>query len=239
MYKINNGKLRCTFMATTILGIAMALMLSCFACGPAQTTPTANTQTQEETPTTKSEDAKDVTQPVSSAELTTAQTEPITAPPTTTQTTTTQTTTTTPTQKATSSTTSKVSISASSTTSIITTTTKESQKTTTVTTTTTTKGNISAGKSNALRSAQQYLAAMPFSYQGLIDQLIYEKYTREQATYGVDNIDANWNEQAVKTAQNYLKYSSFSRSGLIDQLVYEGVTNEQAVYGVDNCGVDW
>jgi hypothetical protein len=190
MYKINNGKLRCAFIATTILGIAIALMLSCFACGSAQTTPTANTQTQEESPTTKSEDAKDVTQPVSSAELTTAQTEPYTESPTT-------------------------------------------------TTTTTTKGNISAGKSNALRSAQQYLAAMPFSYQGLIDQLIYEKYTREQATYGVDNIDANWNEQAVKTAQNYLKYSSFSRSGLIDQLVYEGFTNEQAVYGVDNCGVDW
>ena len=76
-----------------------------------------------------------------------------------------------------------------------------------------------------------------FSYQGLIDQLEYEKFTSEQSTYAVDHCGADWNEQAVKKAQSYLSFSSFSREELIAQLEYEKFTHEQAVYGVEANGL--
>ncbi|MBQ3413354.1 Ltp family lipoprotein, partial [Candidatus Saccharibacteria bacterium] len=68
-------------------------------------------------------------------------------------------------------------------------------------------------------------------------QLEYEKFTHDQAVYGVDNCGADWNEQAVKKAASYLKYSSFSRDRLISQLEYEGFTHAQAVYGVTQNGL--
>ena len=77
---------------------------------------------------------------------------------------------------------------------------------------------------------------MPFSYNGLIKQLEYDKYTTEQATYGANNCGANWNEQAVKKAKSYLDIMSFSRDSLIRQLEYDGFTHEQAVYGAEAHG---
>ena len=41
--------------------------------------------------------------------------------------------------------------------------------------------SVSTGKKNALKSAEQYLNVMAFSYSGLIDQLEYEGYTAEEA----------------------------------------------------------
>ena len=96
--------------------------------------------------------------------------------------------------------------------------------------------NITMGQQNALRSALQYLNTMAFSKSGLIDQLEYEGYSTEEATYAVENCGADWNEQAAKSAQNYINTMSFSRSGLIDQLIYEGFTREQAEYGVSTVG---
>ena len=95
------------------------------------------------------------------------------------------------------------------------------------------------GQKNALAKAKDYLDFTSFSYSGLIDQLEYEGFTTEEATYAVDNCGADWGEQAAKKAQEYLNYSSFSRSGLIGQLEYEGFTTEEATYAVDNCGADW
>lgn len=89
------------------------------------------------------------------------------------------------------------------------------------------------GEENALKSALNYLDVMPFSYNGLIDQLEFDKYSHSEAVYAADNCGANWNEQAVKKAKNYLDIMSYSRDGLIDQLVFEGFTQEQAKYGVD------
>lgn len=96
--------------------------------------------------------------------------------------------------------------------------------------------SITMGMKNALSSAQTYLKTMPFSYDGLIEQLEYEQYTHEEAVYAADNCGADWNEQAALAAANYLNVMSFSRQGLIDQLVYDGYTTEQAVYGVEQNG---
>lgn len=90
---------------------------------------------------------------------------------------------------------------------------------------------------NAASKAKSYLSHSAFSYSGLIEQLEYEKFTHDEAVYGVDNCGADWNEQAAKKAKSYLSHSSFSRDGLIEQLEYEGFTYDQAVYGVNAVGL--
>lgn len=92
------------------------------------------------------------------------------------------------------------------------------------------------GEKNALSKAKSYLAYSSFSYKGLIEQLKYEGFSDVEATYGADNCNADWNEQARQKAKSYIEYSSFSRSGLIEQLEYEGFTRSQAEYGVSAIG---
>jgi type IV secretory pathway VirB10-like protein len=43
---------------------------------------------------------------------------------------------------------------------------------------------LSPDQENALRTAQDYLAYTSFSRQGLVEQLVYEGFTPEQAEYG-------------------------------------------------------
>ena len=95
----------------------------------------------------------------------------------------------------------------------------------------------SVSQSNARESALSYVNYSAFSRTGLIRQLEYEGFSRSDATYGTDALNADWNEQAALSAQSYLDYSSFSRSGLIDQLIYEGFTKSQATYGVNAVGL--
>ncbi len=95
------------------------------------------------------------------------------------------------------------------------------------------------GQRNALKSAKDYLDFTAFSYEGLIGQLEYEKYSHEDAVYAADNCGADWNEQALKSAKNYLSFTAFSYKGLIEQLKFEQFTTEQATYGADSCGADW
>lgn len=96
--------------------------------------------------------------------------------------------------------------------------------------------SMTMGQQNALESAKSYLEVLPFSRVGLIDQLEYEGYSTEDATFAVDNCGADWYEQAAKCAQSYLDVMAFSRQGLIDQLLYEGFTQQQAEYGVTSAG---
>lgn len=86
---------------------------------------------------------------------------------------------------------------------------------------------------NAIDSASSYIDYSAFSRTGLIGQLEYEGYATGDATFAVDYLKVNWNEQAFKSAKSYLEYSSFSLSGLIGQLEYEGFTYEQASYGAN------
>lgn len=85
--------------------------------------------------------------------------------------------------------------------------------------------------------ANDYLDYTAFSKSGLIEQLEYEGFSNEDATYAVNKISVDWKEQAVNMANDYLDYTSFSRSGLIEQLEYEGFSNEDAVYAVDQIGL--
>lgn len=109
----------------------------------------------------------------------------------------------------------------------------------TATTIVETEAQLTLGEKNALASAKNYLRFTAFSYEGLISQLEFEQYSREEAVYAADHCGADWCEQALKSAKNYLSFSAFSYDGLIRQLEFEKYTNEQAVYAVDHCGADW
>lgn len=85
--------------------------------------------------------------------------------------------------------------------------------------------------------AKTYLSSMPFSYSGLIDQLQYDGFSLEDATYGADNCGADWMVQAEKSAKNYLDMMAFSHSGLVEQLMYEGYTAEEAEHGATSQGI--
>lgn len=91
-------------------------------------------------------------------------------------------------------------------------------------------------QSNAVGKAMDYLNYTSFSKSGLVEQLEYEDFSNEDATYAVNKLDVDWKEQAVEKAKDYLDYSSFSRSGLIDQLKFEGFSDEEAIHAVDEVG---
>jgi hypothetical protein len=96
-----------------------------------------------------------------------------------------------------------------------------------------------SGQRNAKKAAANYLNFTAFSRDGLIQQLSSDAgdgYSVEDATYGVDAQNADWNEQAYKAAKNYLSITAFSRQGLIEQLsssAGDKYTIEQATYGAD------
>lgn len=95
----------------------------------------------------------------------------------------------------------------------------------------------SVSQKNAKRSADDYLDFQAFSRTGLINQLEFEGFSTEDATYGVDSLGADWNEQAAKKAAEYLDFQSFSRSGLVNQLQFEGFSPTEAEYGVSTTGL--
>ncbi|OIH83495.1 hypothetical protein BLJ79_15640 [Arthrobacter sp. UCD-GKA] len=71
----------------------------------------------------------------------------------------------------------------------------------------------------------------------MIEQLEFEDYSKNDATWAVGRVIVDWHDQAAKSAKNYLEMTTFSRKGLIDQLVFEGYTRKQAEYGVGKTGL--
>ena len=96
---------------------------------------------------------------------------------------------------------------------------------------------MTVGQEQAVARAQSYIDLTPFSKSGLIDQLVFEKYSEADAQFAVEYIEVDWKEQAAFSAENYLEMTAFSRQGLIDQLVFGGFTEEQATHGVDQTGL--
>jgi hypothetical protein len=130
-------------------------------------------------------------------------------------------------------------LSYSATSATTTTTTTLARTTSTTSTTSTTVSSVTAGQTQASRSAASYLRAMGFSRSGLIKQLQYEGFSLSDATYGVDAQNANWSAQATRVGASYLRSSSFSRTALIRQLEYEGFSYSDSVYGTDAQNADW
>lgn len=94
--------------------------------------------------------------------------------------------------------------------------------------------SVSSEQSRAKSMAQRYLRTMSFSKSELKNQLVFEGFNDFDAQWAVDNIDADWNEQAVKKAEDYARLMDMSNQGLYDQLIFDGFTSEQAQHGIDN-----
>lgn len=105
------------------------------------------------------------------------------------------------------------------------------------------EADYTVSQENAIQSAQSYLDLQGFSRDGLIDQLSSqygEGFSKADAVFAVDHVDADWNAEAVQAAKSYLELQGFSRSGLIDQLssAYgDQFTVAQATYAVDHVGL--
>lgn len=92
---------------------------------------------------------------------------------------------------------------------------------------------------NAVRRAEQYLNIMAFSKSGLIEQLEFEGFSNQDATYAVNKLNVNWNEQAIKKGKQYLDIMAFSKSGLVEQLEFDGFSYNEATYAVNQLNVNW
>ena len=96
---------------------------------------------------------------------------------------------------------------------------------------------------NALRTAQDYVSIFAFSRSRLVNQLEYEKFSSEVATWAADYSGADWYEQALLAANNYLEMEhGYSYKGLFKQLSQsygEAFAEEEAAYALNNCGADW
>jgi host cell surface-exposed lipoprotein len=105
------------------------------------------------------------------------------------------------------------------------------------------KPSLTLSESQAIESAESYLAMGGFSRAGLINQLdssAGEGFSEADAVFAVDHVKVDWNEQAVESAKSYLQMGGFSRASLINQLTSpygEQFTLAQATYAVDHLGL--
>lgn len=96
---------------------------------------------------------------------------------------------------------------------------------------TNTSTKLGTGCDTAEDAAKLFLLSEPFSYKSLVQELINDGFTQEQAAAAADKCGADWNEQAARAAKEYTKKKEFTKDGLVEQLKYDGFTDEQAEYG--------
>lgn len=97
--------------------------------------------------------------------------------------------------------------------------------------------SMTSGQENALAKAEMYLDTQAFSKPGLVKQLKFEGFSEPDATFAVNQLEVDWNEQSAAKAEQYLDTQPFSRDGLIKQLKFEGFTDAEANYGVKKAGL--
>ena len=98
--------------------------------------------------------------------------------------------------------------------------------------------DIPAEYVSALAVAENYSESMHMSKQGIYDQLTSEygeQFTQEAAQYAIDNMQADWNQNALETAKNYQSSMNMSPAAIHDQLTSEygeQFTQEEADYAI-------
>jgi len=99
--------------------------------------------------------------------------------------------------------------------------------------------------SAALNKAKTYAGLMHMSKASLYDQLTSEygeHFPEDAARYAIDNVDANWKENALSKAYTYSDDMHMSKASVYDQLTSEygeKFTAEEAQYAIDNVVADW
>lgn len=81
---------------------------------------------------------------------------------------------------------------------------------------------------------------MHMSKQGIYEQLTSEYgegFEADAAQYAIDNVKADWNQNALAKAKSYQQSMSMSKNAIYDQLTSEygeKFTKEEAQYAIDN-----
>lgn len=105
--------------------------------------------------------------------------------------------------------------------------------------------NVPTEYKSALSQAKTYSDMMHMSKAGIYQQLTSEyggKFTTEAAQYAIDNVNADWNNNALKSAETYSDTMHMSKAGIYNQLTSEHgeqFTAEESQYAVDNVKADW
>lgn len=96
------------------------------------------------------------------------------------------------------------------------------------------------GQKNALKKAQSYSESMYMSKAKIYKQLTSqygEGFSKDEAQYAIDNINADWKENALKKAKSYQSSMSMSKSKIYQQLTSpygEEFTKDEAQYAIDH-----
>lgn len=99
---------------------------------------------------------------------------------------------------------------------------------------------IPAEHTSALSQAETYSDTMHMSKAGVFEQLTSEyggQFSEEAAQYAVDNVDADWKQNALESAQTYQDDMAMSPDAIHDQLTSEyggQFTQAEADYAIDN-----
>lgn len=94
-----------------------------------------------------------------------------------------------------------------------------------------------SAQASAKGKAKSYLNIMPFSKKGLVGQLTFDGFAKEDAEWGVEHCGADWSEQATRMATAHVGNNTYTHDELIDQLLSDGFTQEQAEHGVQSVGL--
>ena len=103
--------------------------------------------------------------------------------------------------------------------------------------------NIPMEYRSVMEKAQFYSNVVSMSKAKMYEELTAGcGFTAEEAQYAIDNVKADWKENALKTAKATYEDMSMSKAGMYDSLTSEYgdmFTEEEAQYAVDNIEVDW
>ncbi len=91
----------------------------------------------------------------------------------------------------------------------------------------------STGELNALSKAKSYVSSLGISKVKLKDFLLDYGFTESEATYGVDNCGADWNQEALQQARSYMSSLSIPKSDLKKYLLNDNFTDSEAQYAVN------
>lgn len=83
------------------------------------------------------------------------------------------------------------------------------------------KPSVPAEYTSALAQADSYANTMHMSKQGVYDQLVSEyggQFSAAAAQYAINNVQANWNNNALLTAEDYQNTMHLSPKAIYDQL---------------------
>ena len=99
---------------------------------------------------------------------------------------------------------------------------------------------LTSTEEQALETAQNRIDREGYGRLALVDTLRYEDgFSKADATFAVDNVRANWRQEAVERAQARIDGPPYTPTSLIAHVKQEGFSRDEAAFAVDHvCGLE-